>query len=283
MKIFEFSFNAKKRKDRFFEVFFYEPKSPKKKPKGSLYVVGELKNALEFNATFLKQLSETIQKEYYSSSLKGATLALKAALKAANHFLAQESKKGNVDWLGNLNLAVLLFITVQEKKTMFHLAKTGTIKVSLVRHGMAVNIGKNLEASSKQPGKVFGNLVSGTLMPNDSVTAATQEIFDVVSKEKSLEEIGNLREAKEFRAFFLKHERMISRSCGVLISFIIEEEIAKRSLINKSLFSFFPKPRMILPKMKLELPWIRCPPALRKHVVLLLLLFCVLLVGSLLF
>ncbi|MCH7828444.1 hypothetical protein IH982_01065 [Patescibacteria group bacterium] len=297
MKIFEFAFNPKKRKDRFFEVFSYEPKSLKEKPKGSLYIIGELNNALEFNSRFLKRLSETIQREYYRSSLKGAAPALKVALKAANHFLRDESKKGNVDWLGNLHLAVLLFITVKEKKTMFHLAKTGNIKISLVRQGMVVDVGKNLESSSHQPGTVFGNLVSGALVPNDSITAASKEVFDVLSREKSLGGIGTLQEAKQFREFFSKRNRMLSLSSGVLVSFVIEEEVAKRSPINKSLLprlrgqASFPKPRLMLPKgvklsflkLSLKFSWMRHPSVFKKQAVLILVFLALLLLGVLLF
>jgi len=297
MKIFEFSFNPKKRKDRFFQVFSYEPKNPKEKPKGSLYIVGELNNALEFNSRFLKRLSETMQSEYYNSSQKTASVALKAALRKVNMFLTQESKKGNVDWLGNLHLAVLLFITVKEKRTMFHFTKTGSIEISLVRQGMMVDVGKNLESSSRQPGKVFENLVSGALMPNDSVTAVSKEIFDVLAGEKSLGGIGVLKEAKEFHEFFLKRQRILSSSSGVLVSFVIEEEEAKRSPINKSLLPSLPRPRLMLktgikfnpPKLNLKFSrlhrqaWMRHPSALKKQAILILLLAGLLLLGYLLF
>ena len=268
MKIFEFAFNPKKRRDRFFEVFSYEPKNSLEKPKGSLYIVGELNN-----------------------SLKGAAPALKAALKMANHFLAQESKKGNVDWLGNLHLAVLLFITVKEKKTMFYLTKTGSIKISMMRHGIIVDVGKNLESSSRQPGKVFENLVSGALVPNDSVAAISKEIFDILSREKSLGGIGTLREAKQFREFFSKRNRMLSLSSGVLVSFVIEQEEAKRSPINKSLFPSFLKPKLMLkkglkipiPKFKFKPPWLRHQSLFKKQVILVLLFLAMLLLGSLFF
>jgi len=272
-------------------MFSYEPKSPKEKPKGSLYIVGELSNALEFNSRFLKRLSETIQREYYSSSLTGVAAALKAALKAANHFLTEESKKGNVDWLGNLHLAILLFITVKEKKTMFHLAKTGNVKISLVRQGMVVDIAKKLESSFRQPGKVFGNLVSGALVPNDSIITVSKEVYDVLSREKSLGGIGTLREAKQFREFFLKRKSMLSLSSGVLVSFVVEEETAKRSPINRSLLPSFPRPRLMLlkgiklslPNLNLKFPRLHHPSSFKKHAILILLFLALVLLGVLLF
>jgi len=291
MRIFEFAFNPKKRKDHLFEVFTYEPKSPKEKPKGSLYIVGELNNALEFNSKFLRRLSKIIQREYYGSSLKGAAAALKAALKEANHFLTEESKKGNVDWLGNLHFAVLLFVTVKEKKTMFHLAKTGEIKVFLVRQRMVTNVDKKLESFSRQPGKVFGNLVSAALVPNDSIIALSKEIFDVLAQEKSLGGIGILQKAKEFREFFSKRNRMLSLSSGVLVSFIIEEEAAQRSPINKSLLPSFPKPRLMLKKgikfsllkLNITFPWMHHPSYFKKQAILILVFLALLLLGVLLF
>jgi len=299
MKIFEFAFNPKKRKDRFFEVFSYEPKSPKEKPRGSLYVIGELNNALEFNSRFLRRLSTTIQTEYHGSSLKGTAPALKAALKSANQFLLQESKKGNVDWLGNLHCAILVFVTVKEKKTIFHLAKTGNLKVFLRRQGTLVDVGKNLDAhSSKQPGKVFGNVVSGSLVPHDSVFAQSKEVFDILLKEKSLSQLGAFKEAKQFREFFSKRSRMLSQTSGVLTSFVIEEEIAKRSPINRALLprpqrfasklarvamrarSLLPKPKLLLSKPKLN---VKFSSAFKKQAKLVLLLFVLLLLGALLF
>lgn len=289
MRIFEFAFNPKKSKSRFFEVFSYEPKSPKEKPKGSLYIVGELDNALEFNARFLRRLSSLIQAEYYASLLKGAGSAMKNALKKANLSLAEESKRGNVDWLGNLHLALLLFITVKEKKVAFHTAATGSCKVFLVRESMLLDVAKSKET---QPGKVFGNLVSGTLIPGDSVTVATKDIVNILLKEKSFLELGSFKETKEFRSFFEKRSRLFSQNSGVLISFVIEEETAKRSLpVRKSLFPAFPKPRLMLPKsknlkipnLKLDLPWLRNPSAAKKRLSLILLFLLLLFLGYLFF
>jgi len=306
MKIFEFYFNPKKRRDRFFSVHSYEPKGVKEKAKGSLYIVGELDNALEVNARFLKRLAQIVQTEYYNSSLKTAPSALKVALKEANAFLTQESKKGNVDWLGNLHVAILLFVIIKEKKTMFHLAKTGGIKVSLVRQGMMTDVAKNLEKSLSQLGTVFENLVSGALMPGDSITAITKEIFAIFSKEKSLKRVGMLKDAKQFHEFLSKRKRLLSLASGVLVSFVIEEEEAKRSRIDKSLLSrlpslslpsklkrqlFLPKPSLMLKKgikltikkPKIEFSQIPLPAALKKQTILVFLFLLLLLLGALFF
>lgn len=287
MKIFEFAFNPKKSKSRFFEVSSYEPKSTKEKSKGSLYVVGELQNALEFHSRFLRSISRIAQEEYYASPLKSAGAALKAGLKKLNEFLSQEAKKGNVDWLGNLHVALLLFITVGEKKTVFHVARTGTMNVLLWRDGSLVDVGKKLDVSgSGRTIKVFGNVASGAVFPKDHIIVATKDIYDLFLKEKALQELGSLEEGKQFHAFFAKRRKTLSQSSGVVFSALIEQEEAKRKQIAPRLFPIisFPKPRLMLAKEVGKLSFFRNPsPFFKKQLTLIVLLLVLLFLGALLF
>jgi hypothetical protein len=293
MKIFEFAFNPKKSKDRFFEVFSYEPKSPKEKPKGSLYVVGELQNALEFHSRFLHTISRILQEEYYASPVKSAEAALKAGLKKLNEFLSQEAKKGNVDWLGNLHVAALLFITIGEKKTVFHLARTGTVKVLLWRNGTLVDVGKKLDVNaSGHSVKIFGNIASGKVFPHDHIVVTTKDIHDVFSREKALLTLGSLTEGKQFKDFFAKRQKILSRFSGILFSALIEQEQAKRKQAVLRLFPTIslPKPRLMLPKgvrvpslPALNFPLLRPPSASKKQLTLVILFLILLFLGALLF
>ncbi|MDA1337596.1 MAG: hypothetical protein O3C23_02430 [bacterium] len=304
MKIFEFSFNPKKNKNRIFNVYSHEPQSAKEKVRGSLYVIGELDNALDFNTRFLKRLAGIIQSEYYGSLQKTASSALKIALKKANAFLREESKRGNVDWLGNLHLAVFLLITIKEKKTMFYSTKTGNVQISLMRQGMMTDVGKNVEKSASQLGTVFENLVSTSLMPGDSVIAITKEVFDIFIKEKSFKEIGVFTETKQFHEFLAKRQRILKKISGILVSFVIEEEEAKRSPINKSLLPYLPLLRAGIQKQisflkaplmlkkgikskaqkgKKQCSFTMHPFSIKKEVILILLFFTLLLLGVLFF
>jgi len=297
MKIFEFAFNPRKKKDRFFNVFSYEPKKAAEKSRGSLYIVGELDHALEFNARFLKKLSLLLQASYYGSSLKTPALALKEALKKANAFLSKESKSGNVDWLGNLHLAVMVFVTQGEKKTVFHMAKTGTMSVVLTRDKGVVDVGKEA-GNTVQPGRVFGNIVSAKLVPEDSILLQSHEVHGFLSKEKSMGGVGSLKENKEFKDFFSRRSRLLSQTSGILLSFVIEEEIPKLSSKNRALFSrfSFPNPRLLfkkgmssafsnvkLPQILLRLPLARNSFTARRRGFLLALLFFLLFLGFLMF
>tara|TARA_Y100000310_G_scaffold345070_1_gene461583 strand:- start:1953 stop:2810 length:858 start_codon:yes stop_codon:yes gene_type:complete len=284
MKIFEFSFNPKKSKNRFFEIFSYEPTRSKERSKGSLYVVGELQNALELQGKFLRTLSQVIQQEYYDSSFKTPQAALKASLKKANLFLQQEAKAGNVHWLGNLHIAILLFITVQEKRTHFHLAKAGSIKVVMGRGGMVIDVGKKLEKAGKQkhPSKIFGTVVSGTALPEDTIVVITKDIYDMLLRENSVTELVLLKEGKRLKGFFKTRQRMFSQLSGLLFHVVMEE---------MQPLSFLPKPKLMLqkgvklPTLKLGLQFLllRHPAALKKQLIPILFLLAVLLLGFLLF
>ena len=118
-----------------------------------------------------------------------------------------------------------------------------------------------------------------------------REHDDILSKEKSLQELGGLYDAKQFRGFFSKRSRMLSSVSGILVSFVIEQQQAKRSPVRKSLLPVLPKPRIMLPKgVKLQLPKfgikldvLRNPSALKRRAILVLLLAGLLLLGYLLF
>ena len=146
MQAFELYFNPRKMDDIFLTSFIYEPTNIYEQRLGNLYVVGELTQALPQNAHFLANLSLAIRKEYYSSGLKKSCEAsLQEALKKGNEFLDQESKNGNVGWLGNLNFSVISF-----KDPVLNFAKAGDIKIFLVRANQLMDLSQNLETAPDQ-------------------------------------------------------------------------------------------------------------------------------------
>ncbi len=70
MQIFELHFNPKLKEDQIFDSFVYEPENTYEKNLGSLYIVGELQNALPQNSKFLDDLAKIIKKNYYTFSIK---------------------------------------------------------------------------------------------------------------------------------------------------------------------------------------------------------------------
>ena len=191
MQVFEFHFNppsqnkrgakqAELKDDLIFDSFCYEPENIYEKRLGSLFVVREMKNVLPRNSKFLDNVAGFLKRQYYSGPVRfSPETCFREGLKKSNEFLENIAKKGDVSWLGNLNLAVL---TVRNFELNF--AKVGAIKILLLRKGQVVDIGKNLEFSEIEPYplKIFDNIVSGKLFEDDVILVLTKEIFPVFSE-----------------------------------------------------------------------------------------------------
>src|SRR3989338_5267180 len=101
MQVFELHFNPKKKDDRIFEDFVYEPENDEENRSGNLYMAGELTQVLPQNKDFMENLSNVIKDDFYGK------MDFSESLKGANDFLNKETKSGNVGWLGNLNFAII--------------------------------------------------------------------------------------------------------------------------------------------------------------------------------
>ncbi len=161
MQIFELHFNPKLKEEQIFDSFIYEPENIYERKLGSLYMVGEIQNNLLQNLNFLDTLAKVIKRNYYTLSLKSPEKALSQGLKRVNDFLAEEVKKDNVSWLGNLNFAAL---SLKDFDLIF--TKTGNLKLLLIRAGQIIDIGKNLDLREIEPYhlKIFFIVVTGKLI-----------------------------------------------------------------------------------------------------------------------
>ena len=93
MQIFEFHFNPKAKEEVILDSFIYEPENVYEKKLGTLYVAGELTNALPQNHRFLNNLAPAIKEGYYQLSAQASPeAALKNSLKKANNFLENQEK-----------------------------------------------------------------------------------------------------------------------------------------------------------------------------------------------
>ncbi len=245
MKVFEFYFNPKAHKDRFFKTFSFEPEKLRDRRLGNLSIAGELANALPVNAALLEKLALVIHDAYYArpSSGQHETHAresgehghripvqqgfspernLKAALRKANQFLSQEVKNGNVDWIGNLHIAVLLFAHAKGEDT-FHFTKAGRIKIFMARHGAMSDIGKNIERQQGDSSKVFGNVASGKIVLQDQVVTLTQDLFELFSQHNLLNDLAFFKDAKQYEQLFHTKKKELSKVSGLLFSILVEE------------------------------------------------------------
>lgn len=234
MKVFELHFNPKKREDRIFDSFVFEPEKTEEAGLGNLYVVGELIKILPRNSGFLDNLASTIKQEYYDRA------SFPDALKKAGNLLAEETKNGNVEWLGNLNLAVLNF-----KDTILNFSKAGDIKILLLREGEILDIGQNLELQENESYafKVLGNMASGRLLTDDKILILTKEVFSALSQnEEFLNRLNKACNEKELKKTLKEAESIFSKISGICLLLMVSETGTNSFRMPRFFFlSFFNK------------------------------------------
>ncbi|MBI2041446.1 MAG: hypothetical protein HYT20_00315 [Candidatus Nealsonbacteria bacterium] len=209
MKVFELHFNPKGRKDSVFDSFVYDPENTQETQMGSLCMAGELTRALPQNGSFLDSISGAIKNEFYNKA------NFSEALKQANVFLDKETKTGNVNWLGNLNFAI-----VNIKDSILNFTKVGNIKILLLRDGEVLDIGQNLELQDQEPYpmKVFSNIASGKLSPQDKILITTQEIFSIISRnENFFNQLSQISSEKELKNIFKYDRDALSEISGICL------------------------------------------------------------------
>ena len=274
MRIFEFQFNPRMHKDRFFRVFLGEP--PKETDfdssrSGNLYLVGELANAIPANANFLDRLFSVISQTYYApdQQVQSTSQLLKGALKKANEFLGEESKQGNVDWLGNLHVLLLLLAPASDGYTLYF-AKVGRTQLWMARSGSLVDAGKSVERTATNEGslKVFGSVGSGKAIPGDRIMGLTGDVFAFFSKENFLQTVAQLKEEKQFHHLFKTKHKEMGSLAGILFFVLVEAPVNVQKRAEDEYRLKIPfltgMPRISLlafarPRLKLALPAVSWP------------------------
>jgi hypothetical protein len=251
MQILEFHFNPKNKEDSIFDTFAYEPENLYEKNLGNLYVVGELTKILNKDSRFLNNLAEIIKKEFYSSGLKkNSETSLRDALKKANEYLDRQSKEGNIDWLGNLNFGILNINGYAS-----NLAKTGNIKILLIRQAEVIDLSQNLESQLKDPLKTFGNIATGKLADSDKIIILTKEVYAVVHKNKSfLKELVSASGEREIKEVFRLKKDLFLGLCGACLIVIANQENRQRDsvILQRGPISFSFKKTFGAPALKIK-------------------------------
>ncbi|MCP6726615.1 MAG: hypothetical protein KJI69_01055 [Patescibacteria group bacterium] len=269
MKIFEFHFNPKSKSNRLFKSIFYEPATQREQQLGNMYVVGELVNAIPKNARLIQRISSIVKTQYYSSRslaqiAKGkkketAEIIFKGTLQKVNEFLSAEINKGNVDWLGNLNVAICTIIPRAADNQILNVSKTGSVVMLLARRGKFTNIGENIEKSEKDAVRLkqFSSIIAGEVTPGDKVFIITKELYDALSKQKLLSDLVFATEEGQLKALFETKKKELTGVSGILFVLLVEELIVavkqeKKTLVPKKL------PQISLPS-SFRIPQIQKP------------------------
>ena len=283
MQIFEFHFNPPKQKEvvsghakSLFDSFCYEPENIYEKRMGSLYMVGFLKNVLPQSAHFLNKLSRIIKEKYYKTISASQEKSLKEALRKANEHLEKTAKEGDVSWLGNLDFAVLSL-----KNFELNFAKTGFLKIFLLRKGRVIDIDQRLKFDDIEPFplKIFGNIVSGRLAENDAILVLTKEIFENFQIHNLVNQVAKIFpfEQKKLKELLNGKREELTKLSGIFFLVVLRKEsVAKEretlfkektlkifsfKEIFKPIINLFKKairvPHLKIPQLKLAKPKIR--------------------------
>lgn len=237
MKVFELYFNPKKKQDTIFDSFIYESEPPS----GNLCMAGELTKALPQNSVFLDNLANIVKSGFYAKN------DFSEALKEANAFLEKEAKSGNVNWLGNINFAVLNI-----GNSILNFAKVGDVKILLLRDGEVLDISQNLELQDQEPYpmKVFSNIASGKLLSHDKIIVLTDEVFQAVSSSDAfLNQLNAANSEKEIKYIFKVNKGIFAEASGLclIVSQVNETSKGQQAGLNLPDFSLnIPLPKKLI-------------------------------------
>jgi len=284
MEIFELHFNPKLKEDLIFDSFCYEPENVYEKRLGSLYMAGELKDALPQNSKFLSKLAQIIKTNYFEHTSLSPERSLKASLKKTNEFLFKLVQKDNTSWLGNLNFAILAI-----RRLNLNLTKAGNIKILLLRGSETIDIGERAELKDFEPYplKIFKNIVSGKLIEDDLIAVLTKETFEFFSEENLIDEIAKIP-TDRVKKFLKSKNKIFSEISGLCLLISLRTKVVKKEsfAFKKQLpvFSFKKSFVKIFNQIKnLFIPKFEITEESKQKIILIIALILILLLGFFVF
>ncbi|MFA5349489.1 MAG: hypothetical protein WC309_03940 [Candidatus Paceibacterota bacterium] len=222
MQVFEYKFNTNIDKDIKLKIFSFRPDSSKLHL-GEILILAEEINYLPTDQNLLENLAEIIKEEFYSDRNRSSEIAFKESLKKANLFLSERSKSGDVNWLGNLNIAVLNF-----GNFLLNYTKAGTIRILLSRSDELKDLGQDIDNHGMGSTiRFFSNMSSGRLVLNDKIILCTQQLFEQLYDDV-LPEIIYLNQVndKNIKNIFSKYRNDSKNWSGIFIlSFLKRKKI----------------------------------------------------------
>jgi hypothetical protein len=176
--------NPSAKKNSVCGVFSYEAMTAEEMQLGNLYLVGKISNIpVKKHKSFdflLNLLASAIKRDFYANTKKNTTEAMESALQGANIYLADFTKRGHEEWIGNLDFTCLVFL-----QNNIYIGQTGDMLVYLLRQNTITNIAKKFSVPHKnEPIKTFSNIASGILEEGDKLIIATNDILALASQQK---------------------------------------------------------------------------------------------------
>ena len=163
----------------FVSSFIYEPKLPREKKYGKILAVADVGIDREKASKIFEIITSYLRQEYYKGSPKNALQNFETSLNKINETLASLAQKGEIDWIGKINVSLLCI-----KEKSISLSCSGKARVYLFREKDLTDISEGVASKSPSPLKTFTNIVSGSLAPQDKLIISTLPLLEVIPKEK---------------------------------------------------------------------------------------------------
>ncbi len=207
--------------DRFLRSGLVAADGPNTETLGHLLYVIEVQNPLYADSKVTDLIVSTLTEAYFQAEVASgsALYRFEQAARSVNQALADLTKTGETDWIGNLH-AVLGAIVERE----LLLAQTGTARAYLFRQYKISHITEGLSTErAPHPLKTFSNLVSGKLTEGDRLVVANQTLFDYLPLDQLRQLLlsGPPRRAAEQIARTLRREHV--KAVGAITCQLDEE------------------------------------------------------------
>ncbi len=201
------------------DTFIFEPENIEEQNLGSLYIIGEITETSPNSEYLINLLVATIKKEYYANTTKSPITGLESALNKTNETLADFAEKGNISWIGNINIIIAVL-----KDGTLYFSQTGRAKAFLARDKSVIDIGQDLVSDMKpHPLKTFSNIANGQIDAGDKLIFATSRLMENMEEK----EIGGIFSENPDNAIEQFENRL--KGSGTALVFIKAEEKTKLS------------------------------------------------------
>ena len=146
-------------------------------PLGRLAYIIEVESPLFLQSAVADRITKTLADEYFNQTDSAEALyQFERAIKKVNLALADLTKTGETDWVGNLHAIIALLLDDQILVT-----QTGNARAYLFRKLKISHITEGLqEEHVPHPLKTFSNLVTGQLQPEDRILLSSQTLFTYI-------------------------------------------------------------------------------------------------------
>jgi hypothetical protein len=151
---------------------------------GKLFILAEINSRDKINIDIINKIQEELKSSYYHTEDLNVETAFEKALEQVNQRIADMVGDYDTNWLDKLNIIAAIV-----KDDMLHFSYVGSLNTFLIRNERIINIVETTDqneslAERVNPLKAFSNIISGDLLPNDTLFFCTSSLLDYISQEK---------------------------------------------------------------------------------------------------